>query len=359
MLQGTLIATCAALVSATGCVDYGEEPREWKMLGDAWIDGGIWGFAIDPERQPLVTTLGGIKRYDGSAWVSVPSDGLQNISTTTFDSNGTLYVRANQGTLWRRPPGTTAWEPFDDGQTVDVMPVEATDGVLYIGAREGEVLYREPGASAWSPTGYTFEPNAYPHLVADDEGNVWAQSQSYDAIRINRTQLTTYPAPLDRVLGAAVEPHLFLAVRDGVLYGGTHSYVERNGMVFSYELATGQGRALTDGTCHGGAPLVCDEDSPAEGGYVSQILWSPDGDVYQIWAGNNGAYPYLLRLRQGATRWEQLEDLGVPWQFGNGGLGLYLDGDRKYIGATQFTGSYNPGDGSVDPGGFYGYVYPM
>jgi hypothetical protein len=357
MFRRKLIGACALALLATGCPDLGEEPREWTLLGGGSIDGGIWGFVLGPDQQPVVSTLGGLRRWDGQSWARVPTEGLQYITDPRFDSTGALYVRANHGTLWRRPAGATAWESFGGDWQVQVMLVEASDGVLYVGTDDLQVLYREPGAAAWSPTGYTYDQQANYQLVPDDDGNVWAQSRGFEPIRIKRTAVTTFPSPYDGV--GAVRGHNFLAVEDGVIYGGSRGYTERNGFVFTHDVVTGQWRALTDGRCEGGAPLVCDRTSPAEGGYVEGIQRDSNGDVYEIWAGNNGAYPYLLRLRNGETVWEQVEDLGVPWQFGNGGLWLHIGRDRKYIVATLFTGSFNPGDGSVDPGGFWGHVYPL
>lgn len=201
----------------------------------------------------------------------------------------------------------------------------------------------------------TYDP-AHDSLIADDEGSVWAFAADQTPTRINRTQATPFPSACS-ALRVQFSRLVLLAVVDGMLYCGTDRYVVRNGVIGTFEIATGRTAGLNDGSCRGGDVLECDEDFPAEQGYVTQISRSARGDFYSIWSPDSGAYPYLLRLRRGDTSWQQVADLGTPWLASNGGLGFLLREDRVHLYSSQYTGSFDPGDGSVDPGGFYGYVY--
>ncbi|MBL9020333.1 MAG: hypothetical protein JNL83_39485 [Myxococcales bacterium] len=356
-----ILGTAWLLLMAAGCPGGGDREPDWTPLGGV-IPGGVWAFALDARAHPHVSTYGSLVRLDGDTWLDVPSDGLKAISMLSFDSTGALHARANQGQLWRRPPGASTWERFDDGSGVQIMPVEASDGVLYMGTGVmgtgdmAQIVYREPGASTWSPTGVTYDL-AHDSLVADDDGNVWALNQWTTAFRIHRGQSTEFPAACPSVPGS-IGRHVLVAATAGTLYCAFLGYVDRNGVIGAYDVATGRSVALNDGSCRGGSVLECHEDYPAEGGYVSQVGRTAAGDFYSIWAQNNGSYPYLLHLRRGSSVWEQAADLGTPWLAGNGGLAFMLRGERVHLYSSQFTGSFNPGDGSVDPGNFFGYVYP-
>lgn len=159
--MGRIAGTALCLLLLSGCPGGGEEEHDWTPMGGI-IPGGLWGFALDVQGQPLVSTYAGLVRLDGTSWVDVPSDGLRRIGALTFDSTGALYTRsasdidpADQGQLWRRSAGQTAWERFDDGLGVQVLPVQATDGVLYMGAgySAGDGTYRFVYRSRARPAG--------------------------------------------------------------------------------------------------------------------------------------------------------------------------------------------------------------
>jgi hypothetical protein len=287
-------------------------PNLLEPVGDTTMLGAIWSFTFDAKDAPLIGTDTGAYRWNGSTWTALPAMGLLAFPSQVLeDARGGVVAVTNVG-LFRLPANAASWEAFDGGVMKLSRLVEASDGTLYALQDRGpqsstmRVFFRGPTDAAWTDS--NVDVSVFCRPLADREGNVWCESsETLDVQRIARTTTQTYP----RAYGFA--PSLGHAIKtvdidaNGTHWGMGHNYSNSFGEVIAWtpsknELST----KVTGATCSDGdGSMICDEPVT---GFISSVARSPNGELYELWAKQNGETPYLMRTSPGGS-WVVLGDM--------------------------------------------------
>lgn len=296
-----------AVLLASSCEQVPQRYRWTKVLLTEGT-GAVVGMATGRDGTLVGITDGPLIAFDGERFSRLdPAWPGKGAPWVRIDDRGTLYAQG-----FRLTKGAVAWEDIDiPGAPIPPgeSPVGASDGGMYAYGQTGDVgriYYRAPGASQWQPVGpqvFPLKKNGHLRMFADSLGAVWIEGEQ--RLYVGRGADLHYVLPSDGLSGV---------LDDGSLVYGEENYKKNFGeVVVRSEDGTERMRTLGYQCTQ-----VNEEPCPTASlggvaGFVSGMQVAPSGDVYSMWARQNGDWPILMRQRRDRDGWQPVWQATDPF----------------------------------------------